>query len=175
MVRNLFSSKPNPEVQALLGTLIPPEVGEVSTEAIEQASRPRGDGMLDLLGFAGFSFMDAMMGQSEISGTRHGRRVSLYFGMSGSKPAVTTRVAVMAVPFKVGFKDKNLASKGLPAGVVEVIQQLGPLENGVQVEGGSDGITIHRKRSSKDAASWKGTIQWLEDLRLAERLADVFR
>lgn len=175
MVGSLFSGKPNPEVQALLGELIPPEVGTASTEALAEASKPRGKGMLDLLGFAGFSFMDAMMGQSEISGTRHGRRVSLAFGMSGNKPSVLTRVDVGAVPFEVSFKDKNLLAKGLPAGVVEVIEKFGPLEKGVTIEGSPGSITVFRKRSSKDAASWKGTIQWLNDLKLAEKVADTFR
>jgi hypothetical protein len=172
----LFSGKPNPEVQALLRVLIPPEVGEFSDEAIDKASSPRGQGMLDLLGFAGYSFMDAMMGQTEIKGLRHGREVSLYFGISGGKPSVTTHVAVGAVPFEVSFKDKEakLEGMGLPSGVLDVIRQFGPLDKGVRIEGASDGITIDRKRSSKDAASWKGTIQWLSDVRLAESLADVF-
>jgi hypothetical protein len=76
----------------------------------------------------------------------------------------------------VSFKDKGakLDSMGLPPGVLDVIRQLGPLDKGVRVEGGVAGITIDRKRSSKDAASWKGTIQWLNDVRMAESLADVF-
>jgi hypothetical protein len=177
VVGSLFSSKPNPEVQALLRVLIPPEVGEIPDEAIDQASSPRGKGMLELLGFAGYSFMDALMGQTEMSGTRHGRRVSLYFGLSGGgKPMVTTRVDVAAAPFEVSFKDKEtkLASMGLPPGVLDVLMRMGPLEKGVRVYGASDAITIERKRSSKDAASWKGTIQWLKDIRLAESLADAF-
>jgi hypothetical protein len=176
MVGKLFSGKPNPEVQALLRTLIPPEVGQVSDEAIDKASGPRGQGMLELLGFAGYSLMDAMMGQSEIRGARHGRDVALFFGMSGSKPTVTTRVTVSAPPFEVSFKDKDarLESMGLPPGVLDVIRQQGPLDKGVSVKGTSGGITVDRKRSSKDAASWKGTIQWLNDVRLAESLADVF-
>ena len=176
MVGSLFSGKPNPEVQALLRSLIPPEVGQFSDEAIDKASSPGGKGMLELLGFAGYSFMDAMMGQTEIKGARHGRDVSVYFGMSGSKPSVTTRVAVNAMPFEVSFKDKDakLEGMGLPPGVLDVIRQLGPLDKGVRIEGAPDGITVDRKRSPKDAASWKGTIQWLGDMRLAESLADVF-
>jgi hypothetical protein len=176
VVGGLFSGKPNPEVRALLQELIPPEAGEVTQEAIDKASGPRGQGMLDMLGFGGYSFMDAMMGQTEIHGTRHGRRVSLYFGLSGAKPMVTTRVDTTAAPFEVSFKDKEskLASMGLPPGVLDVLMRLGPLEKGVRVYGGHDGIMIERVRSSKDAATWKGTIQWLNDLRMAESLADAF-
>jgi hypothetical protein len=57
---------------------------------------------------------------------------------------------------------------------VTVINQLGPLDKGVYVEGTTNGITVNRERSSKDAASWKGTIQLLNDIRLAEILADSF-
>ena len=53
-----------------------------------------------------------------------------------------------------------------------MIRQLGPLDKGARIEGASTGI--ERTRSPKDATSQKGNIQWLNDLRLAESLADVF-
>jgi hypothetical protein len=174
MVRKLFSSKPDPEIMDLLRELVPPEVGQVSEEVLQKASCPRGEGMLEILGFKGWSFMDAMMGNSAMSTTRYGRQVSIQFGLTGmGKPTVNTHVAVVAAPFEVTDKDKNPASLSLPAGVADVFAQLGPLEKGVRVLGGADGITVDRKRSSKDAASAKGNIQWLSDLQLAERLADA--
>jgi hypothetical protein len=89
------------------------------------------------------------------------------------KPTVTTNVAAVAPMFEVSDKDKDLASLSLPPGVAEALQGFGPLDKGVRVEGSADGITVERKRSSKDAASSKGTVQWLTDLRLAETLADA--
>ena len=162
-------------MKELLRLLIPPKVGDVSNEALDEASRPRGKNMLELLGFAGFSFMDAMVGHSEISGMRYRRKVSLYFGTNRrGKPTVTTRVVVPATTFELTAKDANLERLGLPSGVPDVIRQLGPLDKGVRIEGTSTGINIERTRSPKDAASQKGNIQWLNDMRLAESLADVF-
>lgn len=174
MVGKLFSNKPDPDIQAALRTLIPPEVGTASEEAIAQASAPRGQGMLDLLGFTGFSMMDAMMGKSDMTATRHGRQVSMYFGTTGmGKPTVITHVTVNSPPFAVGEKEKNPDYGSMPAGVSGVLQGFGPLDKGVSVKGDADGITIERKRSSKDAASSKGTLQWMTDLRLAESLAEA--
>lgn len=173
MFKRLFSKEPNPEVRALLRVMIPPEVGDVSDEAIDKASGPRGTGMLELLGFK--SSMMAMVSQSAISTQRYGRDVSLHFGLTGmGRPTVTTHVVVPAAPFEVSHKDANLEALGLPSGVASALQALGPLDKGVRVTGAAGGITIERTRSSRDAATHTGNIQWLRDLQLAERLAEVF-
>lgn len=174
MVGKLFSNKPDPEITALLRELIPPEVGHASEDALHTASLPRGEGMLELLGFEGWSFKDIMMGRSAMNATRHGREVTIGFGMTGmGKPTVTTHIAVSCPPFEVSDKDKNPAALSLPPGVAAIFSEMGTIEKGVSVTGSAEGITIERKRSSKDAASSKGNVQWLSDLRLGERLADA--
>jgi hypothetical protein len=172
----LFSNKPNPEIQTLLREMIPPEVGSVTDEAIEKASSPTSREMIELLSLKTTSVGEALLGgDTGFKGIRYGREVIINFGTTAwGKLTVETYVTTPAVAFEISQKEFNRQIMALPSGMAEVLQQYGPLDKDVTVVGAADGIAVLRKRPPKDAAPPKGTIQWLQDLRLAERLADVF-
>jgi energy-converting hydrogenase Eha subunit E len=116
-------------------------------------------------------------GPSVIGGTRHGREVQIAFGM-GTLGAQTVRTHVatpVQEPFEVSGDDADWQSRPLPSGVLAALQKFGPLDQRVRVQGGPDGITVERQRRATEAASARGTVQWLTDLRLAESLADALR
>lgn len=187
MFNKLFAEKTSPEITELLRQLIPPEVGTVSEEMLAAAGTAKGMGYvyqilnlkLPSVGKVVWTLVN------EAAGTRYGRQVSVSIGMTreldpkkglfeGDKPCVITRIEGNAPDFEVTYKDKNPETMPLPPGVASVLIELGPLEKDIRVSGSSDGIIVFRKRSNSDVANWsKGTLQWLNDLRLAERLANV--
>jgi hypothetical protein len=101
------------------------------------------------------------------AGERHGRAVEIQLGIDRYETFVAGRVA----PFSVRAEDETLrASGGSPAAVEAAVEDLSPNERwrGVVAEGGEDGVLVGR---SVDAATHADE-RWLDDLWLAERLAD---
>ncbi len=131
------------------------------TETPKVGVRPR---------YGGSGMQSAAYGPTVMSGTRHGRKVRIE--LEGSE--YETTVSGRTPSFSVAGADGRLATKGdAPAAVKESLEPLSadPRWREVEVEGGADGIAVRRRL--RGSASTEAL--WMDDLWLAERLADAVR
>jgi hypothetical protein len=118
--------------------------------------------------WAGSGMQTDVHGPSVMEGTRHRRkvRVELY-----SKQYETT-VSKRSPSFTVAAKDGKLEpGADAPAAIAKALDALSADSRwrSVEVEGGGDGIVVKRKVRSSEATH----ALWMDDLWLAERLADA--
>ena len=147
-----------------LGKAFQASADMLSPLGLDMTQQPRV-GLEPRLGQAGYS--GKLVGTYALEGERHGRRVSMrresngptVVAVGGSYPEFTVRPE----------GDRLRATRGAPK---EVGRALGSLSGskrwkGIELHAGGDGITVERGRDSG--------FDWLCDLWLAERLADVVR
>ena len=134
-------------------------LGLALTETPTVGVRPR---------WGGSGVQTDVRGPSVITGRRHGNAVRIEMDSKSFR----TRVGNRSPAFKVASKDGKLSATGdAPAAVREVLAALGAASRwrGVKAEGGADGILVTR-RSSATASTEQ---RWMDDLWLAERLAEA--
>ena len=109
-----------------------------------------------------------MVGTFALEGERHGRQVSMRRSSDG--PTVIS-IGGAYPGFSVKSDgDRLRAARGAPPEVGRVLGSLSRSKRwkGIELDAGGDGITVERRRDSSG-------FDWLCDLWLAERLADVVR
>lgn len=118
--------------------------------------------------WGGSGLQTDVRGPSVLAGHRHGRAVRIELDASSYE----TRVAQRAPSFQVSGKDGRLAAAGdAPAAVRDAVAALEPAARwrGVKVEAGDDGIVVKRRGGVRTSEERR----WMDDLWLAERLADA--
>lgn len=134
-------------------------LGLALTETPTMGVRPR---------WGGSGLQTDVQGPSVMAGHRHGRAVRIELDARSFE----TRVAQRAPSFKISGKDGRLAAAGdAPAAVRDALAALEPAARwrGVKVEAGDDGIVVKRRGSVRASEERR----WMDDLWLAERLADA--
>lgn len=110
-----------------------------------------------------------LRGALVLEGERHGRHVIVRMpATAGVRSPSEVRLALDAPPFEFKTRDGRLkAVEGAPDPVSESLKEVpnSTRWNGVRGEGGEGGLIIHRKSA--------GNSDWMLDLWLAERLAEV--
>jgi hypothetical protein len=115
-------------------------------------------------------------GGTVMAGTRYGRKVEITFGARGMNTSVTTHVAGVASPaFEIKGKDRDWQTKSVPPAVVDAVNKIGMLDRQVRLWGDANGVWVDRERNSTEATSAKGTVAWMKDVRLAEKIADAVK
>jgi hypothetical protein len=127
--------------------------------------RPKGGFEVRAPTMPGFDYR--LRGATELSGERHGRRVTVRLG--GHEDAGTSEVAVASpcAEFRARSSDGRLRpGDGAPAAIAEALARIPSSTRWVrlELEGGPAGIAVTRKKGQQS--------DWLRDLWLTERLAD---
>jgi hypothetical protein len=141
------------------------EIGDAYLGALglQTTEMPGMGGWLDASG----DFHPRLQGATGFGGVRHGRRVSARIGLLGTEVSV----ACATPPFQaVTDAGRFIPGDGTPEALATLLARTGSPARWRSAEVVADGsaITIRRRRTGSDMPDW-----WLDDLWLAERLADA--